>query len=257
MEQDLKWNFFATSHGKGVVDGLGGTVKRSVWRYVRSGKGNAATLMSFYKTAVERNPGMRVEFISKDAIEEKWEILEARWPSILPIPNTRKIHYVVPMGGHHLLVSDTSDSTECKQVRIKDQDEIEFSDSLESLNETMDESQDNLSGNEELEVQIGDWVLVTYDGKNFPGELVEIGEYSSDELKVNVMHPSGGHWRWPQPADKIFYYIKDIIRKIDRHWKQRTVYLFFFVDFLYCCLCRGPKQQNFTLFRSIIIFCIV
>ena len=33
-EQDhhlkLTWNFFATSHGKGVVDGLGGTVKRAV-----------------------------------------------------------------------------------------------------------------------------------------------------------------------------------------------------------------------------------
>ena len=28
----LTWNFFATSHGKGVVDGLGGTVKRAVWR---------------------------------------------------------------------------------------------------------------------------------------------------------------------------------------------------------------------------------
>ena len=28
--------FFATSHGKGVVDGIGGTVKRAVWRYVRS-----------------------------------------------------------------------------------------------------------------------------------------------------------------------------------------------------------------------------
>ena len=32
----LKWNFFATSHGKGVVDGIGGTVKRAVWRHVRS-----------------------------------------------------------------------------------------------------------------------------------------------------------------------------------------------------------------------------
>ena len=25
---DLSWHFFATSHGKGVVDGIGGTVKR-------------------------------------------------------------------------------------------------------------------------------------------------------------------------------------------------------------------------------------
>ena len=33
----IKWYYFATSHGKGVVDGIGGTVKRAVWRHVRSG----------------------------------------------------------------------------------------------------------------------------------------------------------------------------------------------------------------------------
>ena len=33
----LKWNFFSTSHGKGAVDGIGCTVKRSAWREVRNG----------------------------------------------------------------------------------------------------------------------------------------------------------------------------------------------------------------------------
>ena len=27
----ILWNFFATSHGKGPVDGIGGSVKRHVW----------------------------------------------------------------------------------------------------------------------------------------------------------------------------------------------------------------------------------
>jgi len=34
----LQWNFFATSHGKGCVDGVGGTVKRLVWNKVKSRK---------------------------------------------------------------------------------------------------------------------------------------------------------------------------------------------------------------------------
>ena len=29
---EIRWNFFATSHGKGVGDGIGGTLKRAVWR---------------------------------------------------------------------------------------------------------------------------------------------------------------------------------------------------------------------------------
>ena len=38
MEHDLNimWNFFATSHKKGVVDRNGGTVSRAVWRHVKS-----------------------------------------------------------------------------------------------------------------------------------------------------------------------------------------------------------------------------
>ncbi len=48
-EHDLKikWNFFATSHGKGVVDGIGGTVKRAVWRYVRSEQANVTNAKEY------------------------------------------------------------------------------------------------------------------------------------------------------------------------------------------------------------------
>ncbi|CAF3880707.1 unnamed protein product, partial [Didymodactylos carnosus] len=34
---ELSWHFFATSHGKGVVDGIGGTVKRLVWSAIFAG----------------------------------------------------------------------------------------------------------------------------------------------------------------------------------------------------------------------------
>lgn len=31
----MVWNFFAASHGKGAVDGIGGTTKRLVWTAVK------------------------------------------------------------------------------------------------------------------------------------------------------------------------------------------------------------------------------
>ncbi|CAF5036332.1 unnamed protein product, partial [Rotaria magnacalcarata] len=34
----LSWNFFATSHGKGVVDAIGGMVKRMVWQEIMTKK---------------------------------------------------------------------------------------------------------------------------------------------------------------------------------------------------------------------------
>ena len=55
MEHDLKitWNFFATSHGKGVVDGIGGTVKRAVWRHVKAERAQV-TNASEYSTLGKR-----------------------------------------------------------------------------------------------------------------------------------------------------------------------------------------------------------
>jgi len=69
-EITLAWIFFATSHGKGVVDGLGGTVKRSVWRHVRSGQSHVTTPMSFHDVARQCNPSINISFISSATISE-------------------------------------------------------------------------------------------------------------------------------------------------------------------------------------------
>ena len=37
-EMKIVWNYFTTSHGKGPVDGIGGSVKRYVWSRVRNRK---------------------------------------------------------------------------------------------------------------------------------------------------------------------------------------------------------------------------
>jgi hypothetical protein len=34
---DVQWHFFASGHGKGVMDGIGGSVKRVVWNEIRTG----------------------------------------------------------------------------------------------------------------------------------------------------------------------------------------------------------------------------
>ena len=66
MEHDLKirWNFFATSHGKGVVDGIGGTLKRTVWRHVKAERardesqilGNNSSQISTLNTSLRHRP---------------------------------------------------------------------------------------------------------------------------------------------------------------------------------------------------------
>ena len=58
----LIWNFFAISHGKGAVVGIGCTVKRSFWRAVRAGTTAPLDALSYAEIASNRNPNINVEY---------------------------------------------------------------------------------------------------------------------------------------------------------------------------------------------------
>lgn len=60
---------------------------------------------------------------------------------------------------------------------------------------------------EEVDVQAGQWVVVQYDGVEYPGEVRSI---DTNGVQVNVMHKSGRCWKWPQSRDMIYYEKSDI-----------------------------------------------
>ena len=49
--QEVDWSFFGTAHGKGPVDGVGGTVKRAVWRRILQGQVTISTPHEFAAVA--------------------------------------------------------------------------------------------------------------------------------------------------------------------------------------------------------------
>ena len=110
-EQDhgfkVKWNFFATSHGKGPVDGLGGSVKRSVWRQVKSGMSHIGNAKDYASVAKERNPGIYIEYISRDEINDMKTSLDAKWLNVCSVPGTQQLHCIIPNGPDKLLVAET------------------------------------------------------------------------------------------------------------------------------------------------------
>ena len=67
---EVHWHSFAKSHGKGIIDGLGGMVKRSVWTYVRSGGGYATTPQMFYEVALQRTQSINIIYVGKSYIVE-------------------------------------------------------------------------------------------------------------------------------------------------------------------------------------------
>ena len=79
--------FFATTHGKGAVGSIGGTVKQSVWRAVKTGKNRISDASKYASVAKERNPNINIEFISSNKIEEKTQHLSAIWEKVLIVLN--------------------------------------------------------------------------------------------------------------------------------------------------------------------------
>lgn len=229
-EQDyslsIKWNFFATSHGKGVVDGIGGTVKRAVWRHVKSGQVHVTSAEQYAVVAAERSPNIHVHFISKADIQELEPFLDARWKNVVAVPRTRQMHCFIANGSDKVMVADTSDSTKFTTVPIR---KVDDSDSNEESEDESDNESDNeeddqtksqddtvtpLEGSETSaeDLSVGKWVVVNYDGERFPGEIASC----TNEIEVSVMHKSGNkYWKWPNSIDKIFYERKDVLRTID------------------------------------------
>ena len=224
QEHDLTiiWNFFATSHGKGVVDGIGGTVKRAVWRHIRSDQTHVTNAEQYAAVARQRCPSIHVSYIKREQIESLKPFLDEKWSNVVAVPRTHQTHCFKTSGKEKLMVADISMSTAFRIVRIRKAS----SDNQEESGDESDEKSDKEDSHMEddspdppdsdattrLTLSVGQWVLVRYDGLEFPGEVTSCSE---TDAEVNVMHRSGSAWRWPTNPDKIFYERANILRQIN------------------------------------------
>ena len=108
FDVQVQWHFFATAHGKGVVDGLGGTVKRSVWRYIRAEKAFPKDAVDFSKVAIDRNPNVTFFLIPSSEIYSDCSEIDYWWERVRPIPNLQSVRFVKTCGSRNILDSNVS-----------------------------------------------------------------------------------------------------------------------------------------------------
>lgn len=89
----LSWNFVATSHGKGVVDGIGGVVKRLVWSAVLAGE-TCQSADDFIKIAMKKTNKIILIEITEKAIQNSKNTLKHIFENIKTIPEAQKMHSV-------------------------------------------------------------------------------------------------------------------------------------------------------------------
>lgn len=115
---NLTWSFFATSHGKGAVDGIGGTIKRCVWNGIKSRRIQITSAEEFarYASLVAKN--IHVTYIEKADVQKTRSIMEQRWSSAKKIPNIQSQHHFEISNETEVLVSPTVGSRMTINVRI-------------------------------------------------------------------------------------------------------------------------------------------
>jgi hypothetical protein len=104
----MSWNFFATSHGKGVVDGLGGTIKRMVHQAILSGH-SCRNAEEFVSIARSKTKAIHVEEIRESEIDGAREELEEMYARVKAVPGIQKVHSVTVLDVNHI---------ECKQYSL-------------------------------------------------------------------------------------------------------------------------------------------
>ncbi|CAF0901140.1 unnamed protein product [Didymodactylos carnosus] len=89
----MNWCFFATSHGKGTVDAIGGVVKRVVWSAVLGGEACRSTA-DFVRIAKKKSNSIILMEITKNHIDNSKLKLENIFKATKHVPETLKSHSV-------------------------------------------------------------------------------------------------------------------------------------------------------------------
>ncbi|XP_034237312.1 uncharacterized protein LOC117642836 [Thrips palmi] len=115
-EQDFfgikaEWHFFATSHGKGPSDGVGGAIKRCAARASIQGT-LISTPLEMYKWAKDAMPTMNVCYVSTQEVIEAQAFLAPRFNRALQINQIRSHHRFLPVSVGELVASRFSSSDE-------------------------------------------------------------------------------------------------------------------------------------------------
>ena len=195
------WKYFATSHGKGVVDGVGGRAK-SIVRMAVMSKGSESPVVQnsadFVKVASGLLDKTTVIHVPQSEIDLRLAEMNVDWNDAPVVPGIQKIHIIS--------VEQQDNEIKCwPNALAKRTGQL-----VEPIPDDSEQITSEMS--QELDIVMGDWCLVQYEGEEFPGEVRDVLEGS--EYKVSVMHPAGGCFKWPNEVDCIVYPKTSILRKV-------------------------------------------
>lgn len=185
-----EWSFFASSHGKGAVDGVGGIVKRTVWNAVRTRKFVVTDAREFAECARLKTKNVNIIFVPKEEIETCKTMLNERWESVKTIQGTHSLHFFKPVSQYVLSVKSVSNAKHSTVISMSDEVQNRFN-NLEVIEEPM-----NVADSYDGTINCGDFVdvLLTSDNGKQEKYRALVMERENDSLQLNYLKRSGKVW---------------------------------------------------------------
>lgn len=112
-----------------------------------------------------------------------------------------------------LVTSDSSSEEEDDTGRFSLQDSEDSKTFSEFENQTNLPIPDVQASDFLKYLQVGDFVLVRYESKLYPGKIIDFKE--KEEVLISAMKKSASNWKWPSTPDQILYSMDEIVQKID------------------------------------------
>ncbi|XP_056449969.1 uncharacterized protein LOC130385486 [Gadus chalcogrammus] len=198
--QWVTWNYTEASHGKGAPDGVGGALKNLADRIVSYGT-SIPDADALYEQ-LERNSSVTLYKVSEEKIKESSELVP---PHLKAVPGTMKIHQLTSTKPG--VINTRPVSCFC------DKDCQCFQPTCHAFSEGGEEGPDSIEEPDSTEatIEVGQWVLVEYDGDLFPGTVKQIAD---DQYEVDTMTRVGeNRFYVPSirfPGEMVWYYRQDI-----------------------------------------------
>ena len=171
-ESDFKlaaeWHFFATSHGKSVCDGIGGTIKRLASRksLQAATADHILTPQDLFAWASLNVTGIKCFFVSSAEVSRFVDEQEKRFKSAKKVTGTRSHHCFLPAADGNLLISRISGDENKTTVKLND--------TVTDINSWVQ----------------GSYVAAVYDRKWYIGIITEVN-YKEEDVCMSFMRRVG------------------------------------------------------------------
>ena len=202
---EAEWHFFATAHGKGPCDGIGGTVKRLATKgsLQRPFTDQIQTPIQLYEWAKGAIKSVHFQFISTTKYEAEDLLLRKRLDSALTIVGTHSFHayYPIPNETNKLMVKVYSHSPTSEIVRVSTQRDIL--------------AMKDISG----------YVICEYSSRWWLALVIETYD-DQEEVKVSFLHPAGPSpsFSFPHRVDELLVSRMQVLMKTSPTTSTGRVY---------------------------------